>query len=78
METSENEEFQPTQELSQNDRDSETVASTPTGVWGVLVFSDDPNRRINLLAPKAVLGRSQQNAVVGNVQYVKLDGPKTS
>ena len=78
MEISENDDIQPTQGLSQNDRDSETVASTPTGVWGVLVFSDDPTRRINLLAPKAVLGRNQQNAVVGNIQYVKLDGLKTS
>ena len=69
--------FQPTQELSQEDRVEDLVASTPAGVWGVF-FSDDLIRRIDLRAAKAVLGRCQQNIIEGDVQYIRLDGVQIS
>ena len=78
MDLADDEEFQPTQEVSQEDRIVlDTAASAAVGVWGILL-SDSTTRRVDLRAPKAVLGRRQQNIVEGNVQYVRLGGAKTS
>ena len=79
MDLTDDEEFQPTQELShgQEDRIIDTVQSAPTDVWGILL-SDGLTRRVDLRAPKAILGRCQQNALEGDVQYVRLGGAKTS
>ena len=68
---------QPTQGLSQEDSVERIIASSPPGVWGLL-FSDCLTRRIDLRAPKAVLGRQQENSVEDGVQYIRLGGLKTS
>ena len=70
-------ELQPTQELSQDESIGKIVASSPPGVWGILL-SDCLTRRIDLRAPKVVLGRQQENNTEGDVQYIRLGGTKTS
>ena len=70
-------ELQPTQELSQDESIGKIVASSPPGVWGILL-SDCLTRRIDLRAPKVVLGRQQENNTKDDVQYIRLGGTKTS
>ena len=77
MDLTDYEEFQSTQGLSQEDGIIDTVESAGVGVWGVLL-SDGLTRRIDLRAPKAILGRCQQDTLEGDVQYVRLGGAKTS
>ena len=78
MDLADDEEFQPTQEVSQEDRIILDTVTSAAGVWGILLSDDSTRRMIDLRAPKAVLGRRQQNMVEGNVQYVRLGGAKTS
>ena len=70
-------ELQSTQELSQEESIREIVSSSPPGVWGILL-SDCLTRRIDLRAPKAVIGRQQENNIEDGVQYIRLGGTKTS
>ena len=77
MDLADDEEFQSTQGLSQGDRIIDTVNSAAVGVWGILL-SDGLTLRVDLCAPKAILGRCQRNTLEGDVQYVRLGGAKTS
>ena len=70
-------ELQPTQELSQDNSVGKIVASSPPGVWGILL-SDCLTRRIDLRAPKVVIGRQQENKIEDDVQHIRLGGLKTS
>ena len=77
MDSVDDEEFQSTQGLSQEDRIIDTVESAEIGAWGILL-SDGLTRRVDLHAPKAILGRCQRDTLEGDVQYVRLGGAKTS
>ena len=56
MDFADDEEFQSTQGLSQEDRITDTVDSVAVGVWGILL-SDGLTLHVDLCAPKAILGR---------------------
>lgn len=74
---SDSQELWSNQELSQEDSITQIVASSPPGAWGIFL-SDCLTHRIDLRAPKAVIGRQQENNIEDGVQYIRLGGTKTS